>query len=155
MNRFGDYSFHRLYFSIRPRRPARRDTSPKSLRKGKGNYLAYPLRLKSRRGGRSGMPRPGTPEPPRQNGELDLTDIDYVGIGLAPIQGDCKSRPFALPTIPQEGRDIEIVFVHRGQRRAGGFHLTRLKVRVNAHRFRRSYVSSRLRSPGFAAWLTF
>jgi len=46
-----------------------------------------------------------------------------------------------LSSIPEEGRDIEIVPVDGGQRRL--FRLTRLKVRVNRNRFSRAHVNGR------------
>lgn len=83
--------------------------------------------------------RPGT-------GELDLTNIGYVWIGLVPIQSDYERRPCGLPTIPQKGRDIEIVAADRRLVLAGVFRLTRLNVSMNADRFRGAHIANRLRT---------
>jgi hypothetical protein len=53
------------------------------------------------------MPRPGTSRPPYKR-ELDWTNIYFVS------NGGMGSCPSLLTTIPQEGRNVEIVFVGGG-----------------------------------------
>src|SRR5574338_1101196 len=56
-----------------------------------------------------------------------------------------------LPTIAQEGRDVEVVLVDRRQR--GGLCLALLVVCVDADRLGRPYITDRVRPPGFGARL--